>query len=694
MSTQSPRAIPTQVNGGGGGVIAGPTWSPPSLTTASASASAAAAASTSRSSPPNLLGISQRRSPHGLSPLTEATPRAQPPGNIALPPLPSAHVLAQQLSLLSVQQQHQQQRTQSKSAPSSPMHRGRDIAPLSTITPIELGGSQPTSYMTAGSHMQPTANGHAGLAPAPHIESRLRHSPEVVLKALAQLQPQRMYTGQQPQRGQTIPPQTQPAQARRQRTRSRSRSNPKPPSSASSSEDTETEVDSDSTFVPGRLRHQHQHSKSQPDLSALRSRLVEGWADGVARQTMDSEARRRQVDPTSSSTTARRRSHGRKTPPVRPIPLGSGTQAYASSVQPSARHVSPRQSTIALAHLTPITHSPSLSSNDSWGARSPQGGRTGSEDADDDLETDSMSSGSLSFSPKRHRQIMRQRSLLQAADKRLSSAGLGLLLEPGNSGDEQNRQMIDIRAATIEARLLRSSLLSLRMLAIVPAMWGICVLCNALATGQLRADVWPWGVDFSREALELLLAGSTAKEGPEVPVHRGDMVLAIAWAYTTAHFCFGLTTGLTSRWRSYYSLPSTVTRLVSLQCLCWPATYITLWFLGASRPLLAWVVIGVTTGWSRTVQMWVTSNVVDDGGDITPGPYRRVSPPPGPPPPPPKHVTGWRVFTYGRRWDWDAVAREVGWKIGGLLLITTAWLFWRMEGMVEVTVSPAATVAA
>ena len=163
-------------------------------------------------------------------------------------------------------------------------------------------------------------------------------------------------------------------------------------------------------------------------------------------------------------------------------------------------------------------------------------------------------------------------------------------------------------------------------------------------------------------------------------------------AAITAQFCFHLTTGLTHRWRSYYSLPSTLTRLLSLQCLCWPATYITLWFLGVDRPLLCWVVIGVTTGWSRCVQMWVTSNVVPlDPGDITPGPShtslpggrgKRRSSPRGSglvPIVPPPGMTGWEAFTYGRRWDWDAVAREVGWKVGALLLVTTAWLFWGVE---------------
>lgn len=113
-------------------------------------------------------------------------------------------------------------------------------------------------------------------------------------------------------------------------------------------------------------------------------------------------------------------------------------------------------------------------------------------------------------------------------------------------------------------------------------------------------------------------------------------------------------------------------------------TYLTLWFLGPARPLLAWIVIGVTTGWSRTVQMWVTSNVIpaSAGGDVTPKLGRRVLPV--------KRErerereregagTAWERFTFGRTWDWDDVAREVGWKVGGLLLITTAWLFWEIE---------------
>jgi hypothetical protein len=155
---------------------------------------------------------------------------------------------------------------------------------------------------------------------------------------------------------------------------------------------------------------------------------------------------------------------------------------------------------------------------------------TGSEDADDDHDTDSLSDGSLSFLPRsRGRGVTRPRSL--PGDK-LGPRALGLSLEPSaaNSADEATTpRRIDLHAASIEARLQRSSLLSFRLLAIVPAIWGIAVLVHALVAGTLWNDVWPWGVDFSREALERLIAGEIVDEGIRLPIHRGDMVLAIGW---------------------------------------------------------------------------------------------------------------------------------------------------------------------
>lgn len=39
----------------------------------------------------------------------------------------------------------------------------------------------------------------------------------------------------------------------------------------------------------------------------------------------------------------------------------------------------------------------------------------------------------------------------------------------------------------------------------------------------------------------------------------------------------------------------------------------------------------------------------------------------------------WEKFRMDRKWDWDLVARRVGWKLGSMLLVTCAWLFWGIE---------------
>lgn len=83
--------------------------------------------------------------------------------------------------------------------------------------------------------------------------------------------------------------------------------------------------------------------------------------------------------------------------------------------------------------------------------------------------------------------------------------------------------------ALLERRLQQSSLLLLRLLAIVPSVWGIMVLFLAVSSGELWVDVWPWGADLSREALERLVAGGVGPEGIKRKVSRGDMLLAMAW---------------------------------------------------------------------------------------------------------------------------------------------------------------------
>ena len=160
------------------------------------------------------------------------------------------------------------------------------------------------------------------------------------------------------------------------------------------------------------------------------------------------------------------------------------------------------------------------------GRTMPTGGMTGSDDADDDdtTGTDSPSSDSLSFSSRKPK-------LRQRLPER-SKSGLGLSLEPS-----PEVIMKDIKPeyipAIIERTFQQSTLLALRLLAVVPSMWGICVLLDALVSGRLWVEVWPWGVDLSTEALERLVAGGTSEAGSWRRVSRGDMALCIAWVSLT-----------------------------------------------------------------------------------------------------------------------------------------------------------------
>lgn len=81
-------------------------------------------------------------------------------------------------------------------------------------------------------------------------------------------------------------------------------------------------------------------------------------------------------------------------------------------------------------------------------------------------------------------------------------------------------------------------------------------------------------------------------------------------AILTGFQCLYLTTGLLLRWKAYYATVSTLIRLLALQGICWPATHFTLvLFDHTKRPLACWALIGTTTCFSRSVQLWVTSNL-------------------------------------------------------------------------------------
>ncbi|KAI0751625.1 hypothetical protein C8Q80DRAFT_1218305 [Daedaleopsis nitida] len=151
-----------------------------------------------------------------------------------------------------------------------------------------------------------------------------------------------------------------------------------------------------------------------------------------------------------------------------------------------------------------------------------------------------------------------------------------------------------------------------RLLAIVPSVFG--TLWNLYRVFRPPDGSAEWRVDYSIS------------------------VLWVSWQ------CLQLTTGLLKRWRVYYSPFAALIRLLALQAICWPATHLTLTILNHdARPLICWAAIGTTTCCSRSIQLWVTSNII-------PAPL-----PPG-----------------RRRWDW----REVGAKCAlpaGVVYLAMAW---------------------
>ncbi|KAG6839988.1 hypothetical protein C0991_009847 [Blastosporella zonata] len=98
----------------------------------------------------------------------------------------------------------------------------------------------------------------------------------------------------------------------------------------------------------------------------------------------------------------------------------------------------------------------------------------------------------------------------------------------------------------------------------------------------------------------------TSPRAPE----RVDFAVSALWAILTGYQCLCLTTGLLTRWRLYYPPLPTLIRLLALQGICWPATQLTCTILEhGKRPVIVWAVIGTTTCVSRSVQIWVTSNL-------------------------------------------------------------------------------------
>lgn len=342
--------------------------------------------------------------------------------------------------------------------------------------------------------------------------------------------------------------------------------------------------DSDATVRPAGSKYKH--SLSQPDLTTLYEgrakgleakegmgrKDVKGWVGEVGRGHVAPPAVPQQMGHQQRQQERRRPSFGRtrssgeafgKRPGVSDdswlpaAPSRSPHSRSQSSLYGMRKSPSPRSQTLSIPTMSPINpptvplpdQSPKVHRHSLAVVSSLEGNM--SSEGDDSSE----SGESLTFAPKRTKSLPLGSELRQRLqDPRLSiskgssssrsdDGGLGLLLgSPSSvpnttstsagslSGLETTPKTVPQPLPNeLERMIRRSSLLYLRLLAIVPAVWGICVLAQALATGGLWVDVWPYGVDLSKEALERLVAGGVMMEGEWIRVDRGDMLLCIAW---------------------------------------------------------------------------------------------------------------------------------------------------------------------
>ncbi|KAJ3970419.1 N-glycosylation protein-domain-containing protein [Lentinula raphanica] len=281
-------------------------------------------------------------------------------------------------------------------------------------------------------------------------------------------------------------------------------------------------------------------------------------------------------------------------------------------------------------------------------------------DSEDDVDDDTLIQGAR---PK-HKQAIRKGS--SSLTERLFSFATGsnsksrdklISTKPGERGAGETETEIDepvsprhlptsrkvpSRAPLVPPNVLQQRLTPLlfefsRLLSIVPAFFGVL-----------------YHIYHIYHPPTILIDGRR-------PPERIDYIISALWALLTGYQCLYLTTGLLARWRVYYPPLATLIRLISLQAICWPATHFTLSLLEhEKRPVIVWAVIGTTTCASRSVQIWVTSNLwweAPSGGPA--GAAAGV-----------KHGNGglreneidwqrWKGGKWGgRRWDWRDVVKK------------------------------------
>ncbi|VDB98250.1 unnamed protein product [Peniophora sp. CBMAI 1063] len=301
------------------------------------------------------------------------------------------------------------------------------------------------------------------------------------------------------------------------------------------------------------------------------------------------------------------------TPPILPPP-----PALAAAPAPIASGSAPRANRPHKSRSTPQLHQ--------LGALS----RTAPPDSEVDSEEcadESSDAGGLYTA----REGLRARyggSVGRNAGRAITTApGRACAGETETEADEPSRRLPTARLTPHSGPLVPPSTLitfvfeASRLLSIVPAVLGVL-----------------YNLYFA------LYLPTTSSTGNLPRLSRVDYAVSALWAVLTGWQCLYLTTGLLVRWRVYYPPLATLVRLLALQALCWPLTHATLTVLNNEvRPLACWAVIGTTTCISRSVQIWVTSNLWWSGDDAGAD-------------------GGWKLKLGGRwggrRWDWREVTRR------------------------------------
>ena len=381
----------------------------------------------------------------------------------------------------------------SRSAPSSPAGRSQlspGLIPLSTISPLTL--DQTLLSLTPAQQQQ--------------IYQQLRSQPVAG-----------------PSRQVSQPAQPVKAFPASSLLNGPSRVRPRGPSSSSSDDEG---IDSDYTVTPDRLKGKHKKSQSQPDLVRLKE-----WQEELARRQRAAAPVAGPSQSSSHQTVTMEQITQILTQMLQPLASSSKGKAPARQGSQSPGRRSPlNRSRSSLNTMTALRQSPKSSSTippltpatpdtllppplGELELPLPAGGLTGPEDADDDYSHDGSTSSADSVMFRTRPKGLRRRIV--------PPKGLGLDLGPENNAAALPE--------TIERMFKGSSLLGLRLLAVIPSVWGIGVLFDAFLRGGVWADVWPKGVDLSREAVERWMIAGSQYRGAWLAVDPGDMVLSIAW---------------------------------------------------------------------------------------------------------------------------------------------------------------------